>query len=355
MAIFHAPIKSAMYMANKMNTVWMEWFRAVGGIASNFINVIISSPADNEVLAYDTAATGWINQTPADANLCDLTTPQTLAGPKTLTAPVCTSPVVNIGIFGTAVATTVDDPGSDTIIVSEQGIREALAAMSLLGFSDIRACRPYATGDDVAAYVPGEVTMENAAGTRVRLSMPAGITSTIVGKTASKMLYFYVAIPGAGTTIAVGDITSSETKPTDQGARGLMDAAGNLKYIGSVPVDAASDFYVTYICSTGEILYDSAPDMGAEQHAGFVDVDVSAYAPSIIHAMVRVVSDSNVNCILKARMNGHVGTGTPWQITAQAARAQYYECCLDANGIYELDTNNVNTTANYIIGYTEWR
>jgi len=85
-------------------------------------DVTIAAPADNETLAYDTATSEWINQTPAEASLCDLSSGQTLSS-KTLT-----SPVVSTGVSGTAIATTVGTPGSDTILVSEQGIREAITA-----------------------------------------------------------------------------------------------------------------------------------------------------------------------------------------------------------------------------------
>ena len=100
---------------------------AIGAIPGSSLDgltdVTIAAPADNEVLAYDTATGEWINQTPVEASLCDLSTAQALSS-KTLT-----SPVINTGASGTAIATTVGNPGSDTILVSEQGIREALTGL----------------------------------------------------------------------------------------------------------------------------------------------------------------------------------------------------------------------------------
>ena len=51
---------------------------------------ITGTPADNEVLAYDTSSSTWINQTPAEASLVSLTGTETLTN-KTLASPVFTT------------------------------------------------------------------------------------------------------------------------------------------------------------------------------------------------------------------------------------------------------------------------
>jgi hypothetical protein len=51
---------------------------------------ITGTPADNEVLAYDTTASKWINQTPAEASLVSLTGSETLTN-KTLASPTFTT------------------------------------------------------------------------------------------------------------------------------------------------------------------------------------------------------------------------------------------------------------------------
>ena len=51
-----------------------------------------------------------------------------VSGTVAMSNKTLTSPVINTGVSGTALATTVGTPGSDTIVVSEQGIREAITA-----------------------------------------------------------------------------------------------------------------------------------------------------------------------------------------------------------------------------------
>lgn len=48
-------------------------------------NVVITAVADNELLAYDSGSSKWINQTPAEANLVTLSADETITGQKTFT------------------------------------------------------------------------------------------------------------------------------------------------------------------------------------------------------------------------------------------------------------------------------
>ena len=108
-------------------------------------DVTIAAPANNEVLAYDTATSEWINQTPVEASLCDLSTAQTLAGPKTLT-----SPVVNTQITGTAI---LDEDNfvsnSDTKVATQQSIKAYVTAAVAAGGGAKMATGTY-TGDAAA-------------------------------------------------------------------------------------------------------------------------------------------------------------------------------------------------------------
>jgi len=81
-------------------------------------DVTITSPADNEVLAYDSSSTHFINQTPAEASLVSLT------GSETLTNKTLTSPVINTSVSGSAVLDE-DDMSSDsaTKIATQQSIK----------------------------------------------------------------------------------------------------------------------------------------------------------------------------------------------------------------------------------------
>jgi hypothetical protein len=81
-------------------------------------DVTITAVADNEVLAYDSTSSEWINQTPAEAGLVSLT------GTETLTNKTLTSPVLDGTISGTSIKdedTMVSD--SDTHLATQQSIK----------------------------------------------------------------------------------------------------------------------------------------------------------------------------------------------------------------------------------------
>jgi len=81
-------------------------------------DVTITTVADNEVLAYDSTSSEWINQTAAEAGLA------TLAGTETLTNKTLTSAVLNTGVSGTAVLDE-DNMASDsaTQLATQQSIK----------------------------------------------------------------------------------------------------------------------------------------------------------------------------------------------------------------------------------------
>jgi hypothetical protein len=81
-------------------------------------DVTITSVTDNEVLAYDSTSSEFINQTAAEAGLA------TLTGTETLTNKTLTSAVLNTGVSGTAVLDE-DNMASDsaTQLATQQSIK----------------------------------------------------------------------------------------------------------------------------------------------------------------------------------------------------------------------------------------
>ena len=81
-------------------------------------DVTITTVADNEVLAYDSTSSKWINQTPAEAGLVSLT------GTETLTNKTLTSAVLDTGVSGTAILDE-DNMASDsaTQLATQQSIK----------------------------------------------------------------------------------------------------------------------------------------------------------------------------------------------------------------------------------------
>lgn len=98
-------------------------------------DVTITTVTDNEVLAYDSTSSGWINQTPAEAGLVSLT------GTETLTNKTLTSAVLNTGVSGTAILDE-DNMASDsaTQLATQQSIKAYVDSQtSGLGAGDITA------------------------------------------------------------------------------------------------------------------------------------------------------------------------------------------------------------------------
>jgi len=130
-------------------------------------------------------------------------------------------------------------------------MRATLQIGNSAGFSAPDAGMPYRSDDDTLAFVPGRVPLILAAD-EMYLIMPAGITKDVVCA-ANTIYYAYVAQPGAGLTIATGDITVNTTAPTlvpGQGNR-YMDATGVLQFLGAWPTDATSDFCTGYVDREG--------------------------------------------------------------------------------------------------------
>jgi hypothetical protein len=98
-------------------------------------DVTITTVTDNEVLAYDSTSSEWINQTPAEAGLVSLT------GTETLTNKTLTSAVLNTGVSGTAILDE-DNMASDsaTQLATQQSIKAYVDSQtSGLGAGDITA------------------------------------------------------------------------------------------------------------------------------------------------------------------------------------------------------------------------
>jgi hypothetical protein len=98
-------------------------------------DVTITTVTDNEVLAYDSTSSEWINQTPAEAGLVSLT------GTETLTNKTLTSAVLNTGVSGTAILDE-DNMASDsaTQLATQQSIKAYVDSQtSGLGTGDITA------------------------------------------------------------------------------------------------------------------------------------------------------------------------------------------------------------------------
>ncbi len=144
-------------------------------------DVTLSSPADNEVLAYDSSSTHFINQTPAEAGLVSLT------GSETLTNKTLTSPVLNTGVSGTAVLDE-DNMASDsaTQLATQQSIKAYVDAVTTslnaqdLDVSDGSSAIGIDLDTETLGILGGTGLVSSASGNNVTLSVDAaqtGITS----------------------------------------------------------------------------------------------------------------------------------------------------------------------------------
>ena len=141
MALFPAPIKAAMYFKEKLNAVWIEWFRAIdralpsGDIVdTSSVQTLTNKTLTSPVINTQATGTAILDEDDmASDSALKVSTQQAIrayitSGTVAMSNKTLTSPVINTGVSGTALATTVGTPGSDTIVVSEQGIREAITA-----------------------------------------------------------------------------------------------------------------------------------------------------------------------------------------------------------------------------------
>jgi len=176
---------SASARANKILS-----FDASGNVEATALNnldtltemtdVTLSSPADNEVLAFDSGTAHFINQTPAEASLVSLT------GTETLTNKTLTSPVINTGVSGTAILDE-DNLASDsaTQLATQQSIKayvDATVTAEDLDVSDGSSAIAIDLNSEVLGILGGTGLTSAASGNNVTLTVDAaqtGITSLL--------------------------------------------------------------------------------------------------------------------------------------------------------------------------------
>ena len=147
---------------------------------SELNDVNITSVANEDVLAYDSGTSKWINQSAAEAGLVTLTGSQTLTNKiltspvintptgdvatitgsqtltnKILTSPTLTSPVLNTGISGTAFLDENDFASdSDTKVASQQSIKAYIATQVSAGDLTAIVAGTGLTGTDLSGPIP---------------------------------------------------------------------------------------------------------------------------------------------------------------------------------------------------------
>tara|TARA_Y100000310_G_scaffold318634_1_gene372963 strand:- start:378 stop:2195 length:1818 start_codon:yes stop_codon:yes gene_type:complete len=179
---------------------------------SELNDVTITSVANEDVLAYDSVTSKWINQSAAEAGLVSLTgtetlTNKTLTSPvintptgdvatitgsqtltnKTLTTPTLTSPVINTGISGTAFLDE-DNFASDsaTKVASQQSIKAYVATQVSVGDLTAIVAGTGLTGTDLSGPIP---TLNVIGGTGITANAnDIAIDSTVTTLTGSQTL-----------------------------------------------------------------------------------------------------------------------------------------------------------------------
>ena len=192
---------------------------------------ITGTPADNEVLAYDTSSSTWINQTPAEASLVSLTGTETLTN-KTLTSPVLNTPTIGTNFtIGSATITEAELEILDGASVStaELNILDGVTASAAqLNYSNIstlgtsQASKVVTVDSDGDLIIPDSDKFEFGAGSDMTLYHD-GTNSYITNKTGA----LKIATETSGIAITLGHSTSQVTVADN------LTVAGNLTVTGT--------------------------------------------------------------------------------------------------------------------------
>jgi len=176
-------------------------------------DVTITSVADNEVLAYDTTSSKWINQTAAEAGLVTLTGSETLTN-KTLTTPIISS-ISNTGTLTlpTSTDTLVGRATTDTLTnktLTSPVLNGTLSGTAFLDEDTMSSdsATAVASQQSIKAYVDSQVTSYDTL---------AELTDTNITTPADASLLFY----DTGTSKWIDNVVSGDISIADTGVAAI--------------------------------------------------------------------------------------------------------------------------------------
>lgn len=176
-------------------------------------DVTITSVADNEVLAYDTTSSKWINQTAAEAGLVTLTGSETLTN-KTLTTPIISS-ISNTGTLTlpTSTDTLVGRATTDTLTnktLTSPVLNGTLSGTAFLDEDTMSSdsATAVASQQSIKAYVDSQVATANEL---------SELTDTNITTPADASLLFY----DTGTSKWIDNVVSGDISIADTGVAAI--------------------------------------------------------------------------------------------------------------------------------------
>lgn len=176
-------------------------------------DVTITSVADNEVLAYDSTSSKWINQTAAEAGLVTLTGSETLTN-KTLTTPIISS-ISNTGTLTlpTSTDTLVGKATTDTLTnktLTSPVLNGTLSGTAFLDEDTMSSdsATAVASQQSIKAYVDSQVTSYDTL---------AELTDTNITTPADASLLFY----DTGTSKWIDNVVSGDISIADTGVAAI--------------------------------------------------------------------------------------------------------------------------------------
>lgn len=220
-------------------------------------NVVVTSNSDNEVLAWDSATSKWINQTAAEAGLA------TAAHNHTLDS------LSNVTITSNASGEILKWNGTAWVnnTLAEAGIAAASHTHTAANITDFNEAAQDAVGAIISGAGIASVAYNDVANTIVVTATEADTLATVTGRGATTA----TAVSVTNTTASSNTTTGALIVSGGVGIGGNLNVGGNTTITGNLTVSGTTTTVNSNTVNIGDniIVLNSDETAAASQNAGF--------------------------------------------------------------------------------------